>query len=235
MTKEKKEPKKITAGLVFSWIFSLIFMFVGLGMLIQSKVVAGIFFILAGIIIDPAFNKFLKKKVNLVLSKWLIFLIMVICLIVAFSTMSEPSPEYIDEAGEISSIPTYALGESFTLGNFKYTLNSVEQKSKIIGAMGYLTKEGNFLIVDLTLENIGEEAEYVNDEIYIIDSLAREFESNHELSFYLDNYLSSIDKINPTLSQTGQLVFEVPVDIIGKVGIKKSMWTDKFSAFVQYN
>jgi len=164
----------------------------------------------------------------------LIFLIMVVCLIVAFSTMGGPSPEYVDDQGEISSIPTYTLGESFIVEPFKYTINSVETESQLVSMFGVENAQGIFLIVDLTLENIGNEAEYVNDELYIIDSQNREFESDYEYSLYVDNYLSSIDKVNPGLSETGQLVFDIPVDITGKIGVKKSMWNDKFSAFIQW-
>ncbi len=29
-------------------------------------------------------------------------------------------------------------------------------------------------------------------------------------------------------------VFDIPLNIAGKIGVKKSMWNDKFSAFVQW-
>lgn len=232
MAKEKKEPKKIGAGLVFSWIFSLIFLLLGLGMLIQVKIVSGIFFILAGLIIDPAFKKFIKKKFNLEFSKGLIVLIAIVCLIVAFSTMGGTTSTN-NSSSKTNEIHTYQVGEPITLNSFKYTINSVEQKTNIIGAMGYLTKEGNFLIVDLTLENVGNEAEYINDELYIVDSQNREFESDYEYSMYVDNYLSSINKINPGLSETGQLVFDIPENLEGKLCIKKNMWATECSAYIQ--
>jgi len=243
MTDSKNKSKKVGAGVVFSWIFSLIFIFTGLGMLIQSKIVAGIFFLLAGIIINPAFKKFLKNKLNLELSKWLIFFIMLACLIVAFSTINAGHTNNPNNTSNNSSklpkensnkIPTYSIKEPFVLGNLKYTLNSVETKDKLTKVWGVKKAEGTFLIINMTMKNIGNEPEYVNDEIYVIDSQGRKFENDYESGVYLDEELSSIEKINPSMSKTGQLVFDIPTNLSGEIGIKENMWNSNYGAFIQW-
>ena len=57
----KKKASKITFGLVISWILSILFIIVGLGGLGESVPVS-LFIILAGIILFPPLEKFVKKK-----------------------------------------------------------------------------------------------------------------------------------------------------------------------------
>ena len=74
----EKETKKIGVKIVFAWIFSLLFILLGM-IFFSSSALQGIFYILAGTIILPPFGRFLKKKANLEIStslKVLIFFIL---------------------------------------------------------------------------------------------------------------------------------------------------------------
>ena len=66
-----KETKKITLGLVFSWIFGVLFGLSGLNFLFSGSIVAGGSLILASLILLPPMNKFVKEKFNFELSKGL--------------------------------------------------------------------------------------------------------------------------------------------------------------------
>ena len=182
----------------------------------------------------------MEKKKNWFLKHWFISIILGLVFIGIISGITSNLSGGENSSSETSGLPgensisTYAMGESFIIEPFKYTINSIETETQLASVFGIKETQGAFLIVDLTLENVGNEAEYINDELHVIDSQNREFESDYEYSLYVDNYLSSIDKVNPGLSETGQLVFAVPADISGKIGIKKGMWNEKFSAFVQW-
>ena len=182
----------------------------------------------------------MEKKKNWFLKHWFISIFLGLILFGIISNVMTNLSGNDNSASETNGLPeensilTYSVGESFIIEPFRYTINSVETQSQLTSVFGIEEAQGVFLIVDFTLENVGNEAEYANDELYVIDSQNREFESDYEYSLYVDNYFSSIDKINPGISETGQLVFQVPTDIGGKIGIKKSMFSSKFSAFVQW-
>lgn len=135
-----------------------------------------------------------------------------------------------------NAIPSYQIGESFNLGNFQYTINSVEIKSNLSSPFGVQKTKGAFLIVNLTLRNIGNKTKYMNHKIYALDSHGREFQSSNAYSLDVNDYLFPVAnrnyKVKPGSSKTGELVFEVPRNISEKIGIKKNNWDQNFSAFI---
>jgi hypothetical protein len=79
---EKKEVKTIGLKRVLVWIFSIIFIIVGFISFVSSFI-SGIFYLLAGIVLLPPANNFVKKKYNFQLSIWLKILIVIFLLILA--------------------------------------------------------------------------------------------------------------------------------------------------------
>lgn len=67
---------------ILSWFFSIIFIIMGMGFLIDF-IISGILTIIAGLIILPPFNKFLKNKYDIKLKIGLKILIVLILLILA--------------------------------------------------------------------------------------------------------------------------------------------------------
>ena len=79
--------------------------------------------------------------------------------------------------------------------------------------------QGNFIVVDFTVENRGEEPMSVSDlGLYVYDDQGREFETETDIPFgYIpeDKDLYLIYRINPGLSQDVRVVFSVPPDAHG--------------------
>ncbi len=79
--------------------------------------------------------------------------------------------------------------------------------------------EGNFIVVDFTVENRGTEPMSVSDVgLYVYDAQDRQFEAETDVPFgYIpenrDLYL--LDRLNPGLSQDVRVVFSVPPDAQG--------------------
>jgi hypothetical protein len=79
--------------------------------------------------------------------------------------------------------------------------------------------EGNFIVVDFTVENRGTEPMSVSDVgLYVYDAQDRQFETETDVPFgYIpeirDLYL--LDRLNPGLSQDVLVVFSVPPDAQG--------------------
>ena len=113
----KKEIKKIGLKLdkhvnqILLWVFSIIFLIFGL-VFIFSSPITGIFFTLAGLLIFIPFTKFIKKKYKFELSEGLTICLMVIFLIVAFSTISVTWKDEVDKLPKVNEINQENLGQS---------------------------------------------------------------------------------------------------------------------------
>lgn len=94
MTEQPKEVKRITAGLIFSWIFGVLFVFGGLGVIVNGAYVWGILIILCALLIIPATNKFTSEKFHFEVSggvKWLLVILILIFMGVGMSQSKGPT------------------------------------------------------------------------------------------------------------------------------------------------
>jgi hypothetical protein len=131
------------------------------------------------------------------------------------------------------TIQTYNLNEAFVIDKFQYNFKKV-QSTNYVGSE-YFGEEasGEFLIFDLEVKNLGNEAEYINNEIYIIDEQEREFSQDDDTWAYLDdNFI--FEELNPSLTKKGQIIFDVPEGINGKLCVKESMWSDSCEVYVSF-
>jgi len=82
---KQKEVKKITLGLVLSWIFGIIFGLVGFISLIIGDILSFFCFSLASFVLFPPTNKFMRKKFNLELSKGVKIILVIVLIGISFS------------------------------------------------------------------------------------------------------------------------------------------------------
>ncbi len=242
-----KEVRKITAGLIFSWIFGILFLFGGMGVIGQGSLFSGIVIMLCSAMIIPYFNKLAEEKFNFKISGGIKFILIIIIFIFMGIGISNSedlnSSSDIQQIGNSNSIPKengillYSLNEEIIIGDFKYILHGVKSKTQVgESILGIEKADGIFLIADVTIENINNEPEYFQDNIFIVDSQGREFEEDIDAKMYYgyDNLFSSLDKLQPGLPKRAEIIFDVPKDTEGKVGIKKSMWSSDFSAHISW-
>jgi hypothetical protein len=88
MSKEHKEIKKITAGSIFSWIFGVLFLFAGMGLIAQSSYVTGILVMVCSAMIIPYFNKISAEKFHFEISGGLKFVLVMVIFILMGIGMS---------------------------------------------------------------------------------------------------------------------------------------------------
>lgn len=81
------EPKKITLGLVLSWIFAVFMIFGGLGLISSGSIGSGIVLMLAGVVLCPITHKMMKNKGNIVMSGALKFVIALVLVTIAIVLM----------------------------------------------------------------------------------------------------------------------------------------------------
>ena len=113
-----------------------------------------------------------------------------------------------------------SIGESVIVGDVAYTVTRAIQETRLEDPSGFSEPlEGNFVVVDFTVENLGDEPMSVSDiGLYIYDSQGRQFETEQDVPFgYIpeNKDLFLIDRVNPGLSQEVRVVFSVPPDATG--------------------
>lgn len=116
--------------------------------------------------------------------------------------------------------PPASVGEEVVVGEVAYTVTRAWQETRLEDPSGFEEPlEGNFVLVDFTVENRSDEPMSVSDiGLYVYDDQGRQFETETEVPFgYIpeDRDLFLIDRINPGLSQDVRVVFTVPPDASG--------------------
>ena len=131
---------------------------------------------------------------------------------------SEPGSE-----NEEQQSVTHEIGETFTVGDgaqsIQYTVNDYSTIEDYIGSGPELgsTPDGIFLVVNLEMENIGDETlDITTNFLKLIDQEDRTFDADTEAGIYAgqDSRISaepiSFDQLQPGLSVTRAVVFDVP-------------------------
>jgi hypothetical protein len=147
----------------------------------------------------------------------------IVILIIAISALSsgdeEPTTTTSDNAGAADGEQPAAgaegagVGDPVRDGKFEFTVNSVECGETELGddILG-TTAQGQFCLVSLTVENIGDEPQSLfGDNQYLLDSEGRKFSADTEAQLYLDEgQLTIYEEVNPGNSVEGIVVFDVP-------------------------
>lgn len=263
MSKEKKEVKKITVGLIFSWIFGVLFLLAGTGTVATSPI-PGIIIILCSAMIIPYFNKLIAEKLNFEISGGIKFVLVIIIFVaIGFAasndiastdttqqantennqqleeTTTPSANEEVNQEPVLSEPEVYYAGDRVEVGNFAYTINSYYTTDKIgqdlAGTFMGEKADGIFLVLDVTIENIAKESKTMwGSYIKVIDDQERTFEHDTTAEIYLDESFS-FEQMQPGLPKTGKVVFDVPKDLKGMLGISSdSMWSDEVK-YVSWN
>jgi len=125
---------------------------------------------------------------------------------------AEPTPE------------TYKVGDRVVVGERAYTITDVRTASSVGDDFTKQTATGIFVIVTMTVENIGKESATMSSgDVKIIDSEGRTFESDTEAWTALkENIL--LKQIQPGLPVMGQTIFDVPKGITVNLQVSSGIW-----------
>lgn len=240
-----KESKKITLGLVLSWIFGVLFGISGLSFLFTGSIVAGSSLILASLVLLPPVNRFVKEKFSFELSRGLKITLVIILFVIYVASLStsnisdtytssnkQPSTtgaeSDVDQKQETNQPVIYGLEERVVVGNFAYTFHGV--KEMIYVGSNYFKEypDGIFLVFDVTIENVAKESKTLwSSYVTVIDDQERRFENDITAEIYLDGSFS-FEQIQPGLPKRGKIVFDVPQDIKGFIEVSSdSIWSDE--------
>ncbi len=241
MSKEVKEVKKITLGLIFSWIFGILFILVGMGVIAQGSYVSGILIILCSAMIVPYFNKIVAEKFHFQISggiKFALVIVIVILIGIAISHSSSVanSKTNVNTPTDKEEVKTYSLGDSIQAGDFRWKITKVSTTKEIgqdvAGTFFGEKADGIFVILDVEVENTGNSAKYLTDSyIKLVDTQSREFSPNTVAAIYLKPEGSALifEQINPGINKKGKIVYDVPENVkTFTVKITSSLFSSNF-------
>lgn len=105
-----------------------------------------------------------------------------------------------------------AIGDSVRDGKFEFTVLSVKTGVKSIGAEFMREKpQGQFVLVKVKVENIGDEAQYLSaSDQYLFDAAGRKHSADDDVWLVMDDN-PLLEQINPGNEVTGTVVFDIPV------------------------
>lgn len=114
-------------------------------------------------------------------------------------------------------VKVYKVGDVVPVEKFEYKVNSIKTAKKIGNEFMNKTTNGQFLIINVTIKNNDKEARIIDTSLFkIIDSQGREFEPLADGDVYVNENTSFfLEEVNPNLSRTGNIVFEMPKDAKG--------------------
>lgn len=112
MAKRNGEHTRITLGLIFSWLFGVMFALSSFGLLVQKSYFSGIIVLFGSLLIIPYFNQLICNKLKIELSSGVKWSIIIVVLIFFFVGISNDDSSAV--APQID-VPTVALDNYSTV------------------------------------------------------------------------------------------------------------------------
>lgn len=116
--------------------------------------------------------------------------------------------------GEQGGNPQAGIGEQVQDGSFAFTVTGVEQAQTLGQEMMSSEAQGKYVIVNLSVQNVGDEAGTFNagSSQVAFDSQGREYQTSEDaiMSGEGSDDSSFLQQINPGSSVDGRLVYDVP-------------------------
>lgn len=108
------------------------------------------------------------------------------------------------------------VGQPALDGDFQFVVNGVDCSQTSIGTEYLNTQaQGQFCMVDLTISNIGSEAQsFLGDNATLFNAEGQKFSADTEAAFYLENSSSLYEEINPGNTLNSKVVFDVPAGMV---------------------
>jgi hypothetical protein len=136
-------------------------------------------------------------------------------------------------SGTATAETSYTLKEEAPAGDLSFTANTVTKKATI--GSGYTAKSsqsGTYFVVNVTVKNNGNETITIDSSLFsLTDNQGREFSHSNDGQTALmmsgsNNFF--LKQVQPGLSSTGDIVFEIPTDTSGlKLTVKPSIFSGK--------
>ncbi|MFK4689658.1 DUF4352 domain-containing protein [Streptomyces pristinaespiralis] len=106
------------------------------------------------------------------------------------------------------------IGDPVRDGKFEFIVTRVQPGVQEIGGEFGKEAQGQFILVHMTVSNIGDEAQLFDGGAQkLFDGKDREFSADALAGLYLEESKSFLNEINPGNNVKGIVVFDVPTDV----------------------
>jgi hypothetical protein len=153
---------------------------------------------------------------------WVLSGVVVAIVIIVVSMNSgggSAGPNAGPSAGSGSGTTVAAMNTPVRDGKFQFTITSIS-KTKAVGdtqdGLG-ATAQGEYVILNLTVTNIGNEAQTLDDSSqYVYDGQGRKYSADGTADIWMANGTSNVwlQSINPGNTMTGQMAFDMPATAV---------------------
>jgi hypothetical protein len=119
-------------------------------------------------------------------------------------------------SGDSTESSSVGIGQPAADGDFQFVVNGIDCSQTELGDRYLSTQaQGQFCIVDLTISNIGSEAQsFFGDNATLFNAQGQQFSADTEATFYLDNADSLYEEVNPGNTLNSKVVFDVPAGMV---------------------
>ncbi len=127
------------------------------------------------------------------------------------TTPQEDKEEVVQTAAQEETLPPiYYLNEEVKVADAIYVIESVQNSNKIAG---YKSQSGTYLAAKITVRNDGKEAIRLSNGDFKVIANEAYYEHDATTSAYIDGGDFIFEKLNPGMTKTASVVYEVPTNI----------------------
>lgn len=174
--------------------------------------------------------------------KWWVWLIAII-IVIAVTSGGEDTPTETADSGKEKTVETSApakkeakkeevkvagIGEVVKVGDVEFTVNKTSTAKNVGGEYGS-NSQGTYLLVDVTVKNVGNEAITTDASFFKLQAGEKTYDADSSASISADPELKFfMQQVNPDLSNTGTVVFDVTDELIANPDLMIQVQTGFF-------
>ena len=129
-------------------------------------------------------------------------------------TANNGSTEKAAPATEKAEDKVFGIGEIVKVGDVEFTVNSTSTAKNVGGEFG-TTAQGTYLLLDVTVKNVGNEAITTDSSFFKLLSGEKTYDADGSASIYANEDTNFfLEQVNPDLSANGVVVFDVTDEVI---------------------
>ena len=143
------------------------------------------------------------------------------------NTTKDDTEQHVTKAEKKSqTLDTVPMGQPLRVGDVEYVVNSRNVTDKVGDDFINRTANGVYLIVNVTVKNLGNESLSVNNNFFKLLKDDKEYESDSAAGIYAnrDSHFF-LSKINPDSELTGNVVFDVTQELANDTNLKLQVQT----------
>lgn len=146
------------------------------------------------------------------------------------ATTTTETEEVVNEPAEEKKEEVVGLGTPKSVGAATFTLNGVAQENEVGNQFLNSTAQGVYLILNVTYQNNSNEATTVDTSFFKLKYGEKTYEADSSASMYAnsnDDGSTSffLEQVNPDMSVTGQVVFDVTEEVANATGLQLQVQT----------